>query len=195
MVLARLFFTIAAGCILGGTGCGSASNPPTSEPPRAQGSANVAASSSQPSSVKAQEPTLPRRSEAESAELMTECVRGTRPSGSVRSLELTDVFCSKIYRRPACARAWYEMSIAFTTPRTASDKFDEKPYVVAMVDRCRDEYCGGATNQPTLCSRSAELSKASVRAFVKWLLEEELTIPGEHSGSWARSLYFGAWLR
>jgi hypothetical protein len=134
-----------------------------------------------------------RRSAEASVALMDECYRGVTPKGSVRSLDRTDVYCSKIYQRPACARAWYELSIATTTPITPPAAFDSKPYVTAVVSRCREEYCSGTT-RPALCSSSAELTKANVTAFVTWLLDQELTLPADQTARWARSIYFGPWL-
>jgi hypothetical protein len=127
---------------------------------------------------------------------MAECYRGVTPRGSVRSLDRTDVYCSKIYRRPACARAWLDLSIAYTTPRQPTDTFDGKSFVVSVVDRCRKDYCVVATGEkPALCSSASELTKAEFTAFVKWLVEQELTIPDERSEHWANSFYLGAWLQ
>jgi len=126
---------------------------------------------------------------------MSECYRGVTPHGSVHSLDRTDVYCSKIYRRPACAHAWLEMSMAYTTPRQSTDAFDGKPYVMAVVDRCRNDYCAASGDKPALCSPTGELTKATFKAFVIWLLEQELTIPADRAERWARSFYLGPWLR
>lgn len=127
---------------------------------------------------------------------MAECYRGVTPAGSVRSLDRTDVFCSKIYRRQACAGAWHEMSIAYTTPRTPAESFDGKPSVMAVVERCRAEYCVGATvAAPALCAPGSALTKASMTELVTWLVAQELTLPEGRAEQWASSLYFGTWLQ
>ncbi len=127
---------------------------------------------------------------------MLECYRGTTPRGSVSSLERTDVLCSKIYRRAACSAAWYEASIAYTTPRHAGDGFDGKSNVQAIVDRCRADYCADTkTAQPALCSASAPLTKTTFTAFVAWLLLEELTFPDDEAMKWAKAPYYGSWLQ
>lgn len=125
---------------------------------------------------------------------MAECYEGVTLKGSVRSLDRTDVYCSKIYRRTACARAWYELSMAYTTPRTPADSFDGRPYVTAVVDRCRADYCAAAQT-PALCAPGAALTKASFAAFVTWLVEQELTLPEGRAAQWAGAMYFGEWLQ
>jgi len=126
---------------------------------------------------------------------MSECYRGVTPRGSAHSLDRTDVYCSKIYRRPACARAWFDMSIAYTTPREPPATFDGKPYVMAVIDRCREDYCVASGDKPALCSSTSELTKSALTAFVTWLVEQELTIPAQRAERWARSFYLGPWLR
>lgn len=110
------------------------------------------------------------------------------PQGSVRTLEHTDILCSTLYRRPACAKAWLEFSMEYTRPRTATEQLDLRPQMTAMVEACRSEYCAGTS--PTLCSPNATLTRESYDEFVKFLLDQELTIGDEHKWKWARSPYF-----
>lgn len=172
--------------------CGGGTQP--TPPPASSGAAPAASSGAVPG-VGGAAAALPRRSASDSQALMAECYRGVTPSASVRSLEHTDVYCSKLYRRPGCARAWYELSMASTTPVAPPDRFDSKPYVVGVVERCRAEYCGGApADAPALCTPSA-LTKASFTAFVTWLVLQELTLPEATAAQWPGSMYLGPWLQ
>lgn len=145
--------------------------------------------------VESQPTLLPRRDAKQSTELLSECYRGVTPNGPASSLERTDFFCSKIYRRSSCAEAWYAMSIEYTTPRNPSVRFDGLPLLTTVVNNCRAEYClVSKATQPALCVTSEKLTKASFAAFTTWLIEQELTFPKAEIANWANSLYFGAWL-
>lgn len=131
---------------------------------------------------------VPPRDADDSDRVLSECVRRWSPQGSVRALEHTDILCSTIYRRPACARAWLEFSMEYTRPMTASEPLDLRPQMTAMVEACRAEYCTGTS--PTLCTPNGMLTRDSYDEFVKFLLDQELTIADEHKWKWARSPNF-----
>ena len=81
----------------------------------------------------------------------------------------------------------------------ASEGFDSvwsRPYVQAIVDRCRAAYClATTTNQPELCLPSAAITKVNVTTFVAWLVDRELMLPKGPSEYWASSMYLGEWLQ
>lgn len=143
---------------------------------------------------------LPRRALDESLSLMTGCYRGVNPE-RVEDFTHTDFYCSQIYRRPACGKAWHDMSMAFTTPRMPDDVFNARSYVAAVVDACRADYCIAEKHpttlpSPALCAAKTELTKDTIIEFVTWLLDQELTFPIEQSQKWARGAFVeGIWLR
>lgn len=131
---------------------------------------------------------VPPRDAEDSDRVLSECVRRWNPQGSVRTLEHTDILCSTLYRRPACAKAWLEFSMEYTRPMTATEPLDLRPQMTAMVEACRAEYCTGTS--PTMCTPNATLTRESYDEFVKFLLDQELTIADEHKWKWARGPYF-----